>query len=142
MTSPYQSSYRSSYQSSYRLPAGLLVGVIGLIGMVRLISAGFPGSVLVAEVFAALAMVPWVIYAGWRAWHGRLTPRTVIPVLLVGLAGLVLVWWGTAGPVLALGCSLAGFVIIWIRDLPPRRQPADRWVRISELQDPLQNHGS
>lgn len=129
-------------RSSFRLLVGLLVGVIGLIAMVRLISAGFPGSLLVAEVFAGLAMVPWVIYAGWRARHGRLTPRTAVPVVLVGAAGLVVVWWGTAGPVLALACSLSGFVIIWVHDLPSRRKPPDRWVKVEELQDRLQNHGS
>lgn len=133
-------------RSSYRLLVGLLIGVIGLIGMVRLISAGFPGSVLVAESFAGLAMVPWVVYAGWRARHARLTPRTAVPVVLLGLAGMAMVWWETVGPVLALACSLAGFVIIWVHDLPPRRQPADRWVGMSELQDRLQdrlqNHGS
>lgn len=134
--------YGRMYGPLYRLLTGLLVGAIGLIGMVRLISAGFPGSVLVAELFAALAMVPWVVYTGWRARRGRLTPRTSVPVVLVGLAGLAMVWWGTLGPVLALACSLAGFVIIWVHDLPTRRKPADRWVRISELQDRLQNHGS
>lgn len=118
-----------------RLVVGLLIGVIGLIAMVRLISGGFPGSVLVAELFAALAMVPWVIYVGWRARHGRLTPRTAVPVVLVGLAGLAAVWWGTIGPVLALACSLVGFVIIWVYDLPRRRKPGGRLVRMDDLQE-------
>ncbi|QGN31884.1 hypothetical protein [Microlunatus sp. Gsoil 973] len=118
----------------FRLLVGLLIGVIGLIAMVRLISGGFPGSVLVAELFAGLAMVPWVIYAGWRARHGRLTPRTAVPVVLVGLAGLASVWWGTIGPVLALACSLTGFVIIWVYDLPSRRKPSGRLVRLDDLQ--------
>jgi hypothetical protein len=121
--------------SSYRLAVGLLVGAIGLIAMVRLVSAGFPGSMLVAGVFVGLAMVPWVAYSGWRARHGRMSIRTSVPVVLAGLAGLAVVWWGTAGPVLALACSLAGFVIIWLYDLPARRENAERLVKIEDLQD-------
>lgn len=118
-----------------RLLVGGLTGLIGLLAMVRLVGAGFPGSMLFAEVFVALAMVPWVGYAAGRARHGDLGTRTVIPVLLVAIAGLLLVWWGTVGPVLALGCSLAGFVIIWLHDLPPKKPRAERLVRIDELTD-------
>jgi hypothetical protein len=114
---------------------GAVTGLAGLAAMVRLVGAGFPGSVLFAEVFVGAAMVPWVVYAAWRCRHGRLNLRTSVPVALVALAGLALVWWGTVGPVLALACSLAGFVIIWLNDLPPRRAPADRLVRIDELND-------
>ncbi|MBO0811245.1 MAG: hypothetical protein J2P23_04275 [Microlunatus sp.] len=121
---------------------GLLIGAVGLIGMVRLISAGFPGSILVADAFAAIAMVPWVIYAGWRAWHGRLTVRTAVPVVLAGVAGMLLVWWGTFGPVLALACSLAGFAIIWVNDRTPRRPATGRGVKITEVQDRLPKEGS
>lgn len=118
-----------------RLLVGGLTGLIGLVAMVRLVGAGFPGSMLFAEIFVALAMVPWVCYAAARARHGDLNLRTVLPVLLIAVAGFALVWWGTVGPVLALGCSLAGFVIIWLHDLPPKKAPAERVVRIDELTD-------
>jgi hypothetical protein len=39
------------------------------------------------------------------------------------------------GPVVALACSLAAFVVIWVSDWPPRRQVSEeRFVRIEELQ--------
>jgi hypothetical protein len=119
----------------FRMLLGAVVGLVGLVAMTRLVGAGFPGSMVVAEVFVGLAMVPWVVYAAWRCRHGNLNFRTSIPVALFALAGLAVVWWRTVGPVLALICSLAAFVIIWLHDLPPRRQPADRLVRIDELND-------
>lgn len=119
-----------------RLALGGATGIVALISMIRLIGGGFPGSMLMAGMFAALAMVPWVVYVGLRARHSRLTPRTSAPVGLLCLAGLLLAWWGTTGPVLALACSLAGFLIIWLHDLPPRRTGAPRLVSVDELNDP------
>jgi hypothetical protein len=38
------------------------------------------------------------------------------------------------GPVLALACSLAAFIVIWVSDWPPRRVIGEeRFVRIEEL---------
>jgi hypothetical protein len=113
--------------------AGGLIGLIGLIAMVRLVDAGFPGSMAFAQAFVALAMVPWVGYAAWRARRGKLDGRTIRPVLVLGVIGLALVWMSTIGEVLALGCSLAGFIIIWLHDLPAKRPQAERLVRIDEL---------
>ncbi|SDT29708.1 hypothetical protein [Microlunatus soli] len=118
-----------------RLLVGGLTGLIGLVAMVRLVGAGFPGSMLFAEIFVALAMVPWVVYSAVRAHHGDLDVRTVLPVAVIAAAGFLLVWWATIGPVLALGCSLAAFVIIWLHDLPPKKPKAERLVKIDELTD-------
>src|SRR5215204_5060638 len=50
------------------------------------------------------------------------------------LAGLAVVWLLTFGPVVALGCSLAAFGVIWVSDSPPRRfGGADTFVKIEEL---------
>jgi hypothetical protein len=118
-----------------RTVLGAAVGVIGLIGMIRLVAAGFPGDTVVAVIVVGLAMVPWVIYAGWRARHGRLSLPAALAVAFLVIIGLALVWWGTFGPVLAMVASLAGFVIIWAHDLPQRRRPAKKLVRIDQLTD-------
>ena len=115
---------------------GGLTGLVALIGMIRLASGGFSGglSVLAWSVIL-LAMVPWVGYAAWRARRGRLTGRSMIAVLCLDAVGLVVVWLFTIGPVLALACSLAAFVVIWVNDWPTRRpQGEDRFVRIEDLQ--------
>jgi hypothetical protein len=117
----------------YRTLVGASIGLIGLIAMIKLVGAGFPGNLLVAEIFVGLAMVPWVVYSAGRARHGRLSRRAATAVVSLAIGGLLLVWLGTVGPVLTLACSLAGFVIIWLHDLPARRRPAQRLVRVDEL---------
>jgi len=112
---------------------GTLTGLVGLIAMVRLVFATFAGSAF-AWFFVLLATVPWVIYVAWRAGHGHLSPRRAILVLILSLAGLVAVWLFTAGPVLALACSLAAFAVIWVSDWPPRRpRPESAFVRVEDL---------
>jgi hypothetical protein len=55
-------------------------------------------------------------------------------VLVLDLVGLVVVWLSVLGPVVALVCSLAAFVVIWVYDWPPRRPRGDdRFVRLKEL---------
>ena len=114
---------------------GALTGVVGLIGIVRLVSGAFDGGLSPLIWLAILVvMVPWSAYAAWRAGHGRLTNRSTLAVLVLDLVGLVLVWWFVLGAVLALVCALAAFVVIWVHDWPPRRAPGeDRFVRFEEL---------
>ncbi len=115
------------------LGLGVLTGIVGLIAMVRLI-AGAGLNSLFAWVFLLLAMVPWIAYCAWRARHGHLGPTAALGVVALCAAGLVSVWLFTLGPVLALACSLAAFVIIWIHDWPPRREKGeDQYVRVEEL---------
>lgn len=115
------------------LGLGVLTGIVGLIAMVRLI-AGAGLNSMFAWVFLLLAMVPWIAYCGWRARHGRLGPTGVLGVVALCAAGLVSVWLFTLGPVFALACSLAAFVIIWIHDWPPRREKGEeQYVRVEEL---------
>ena len=118
-----------------RLAVGLLTGLVGLIGMVRLVSGAFSDSMSVfAWVFVSLAMIPWVGYCAWRARHGHLRRRWGLVAVGFGLPGLILVWLYTIGAVLALACSLVGFAIIWMHDWPPRRLAAESgFVRIDEL---------
>jgi hypothetical protein len=80
------------------------------------------------------AMLPWTVYAAWRGRHGHLNRRGALAVLLLDLVGCVVVWFFVLGPVVALACSLAAFVVIWVSDWPPRRSATDeRFVRIEEL---------
>ena len=118
-----------------RLALGLLTGLVGLVAMLRLVSGAFSGSISTfAWIFVALAMIPWVAYAGWRARHGRLTQRAGLIVLGLGVVGLVLAWLFTIGAVVALACSLAAFVIIWIHDWPAKKpETQGRIVPIDEL---------
>ncbi|MCE3276374.1 MAG: hypothetical protein K0R13_2229 [Propionibacteriaceae bacterium] len=114
---------------------GGLTGLVGLIGMVRLASGAFThGMSAFAWVAILSAMLPWIAYAAWRARHGQLSKRAALAVLLLDLVGCVVVWLFVLGPVLALACSLAAFVVIWVSDWPPRRQVSEeRFVRIEEL---------
>jgi hypothetical protein len=116
-----------------RTGLGILTGIVGLIAMIRLITgAGF--TTAFAWIFVLLAMLPWIGYCAWRGWHGRLRPTAALGVLGLCVAGLVSVWLFTIGPVLALACSLAAFLIIWIHDWPPRRAKGeDQFVRVEEL---------
>ena len=101
--------------------------------MIRLIAgAGFTS--LFAWVFLLLAMLPWIAYCAWRARHGHLGRDRCARRRRPCAAGLVSVWLFTLGPVLALACSLAAFVIIWIHDWPPRREKGEvHYVRVEEL---------
>jgi uncharacterized membrane protein YhaH (DUF805 family) len=116
-----------------RTGLGILTGIVGLIAMIRLITgAGF--TTAFAWIFVLLAMLPWIAYCAWRGWHGRLRPTAAFGVVGLCVAGLVVVWLFTIGPVLALACSLAAFLIIWIHDWPPRRPKGeDQFVRVEEL---------
>jgi hypothetical protein len=115
---------------------GALSGVVTLIAMLRLISGAFTNGISpFALGFCLVAMVPWIAYAGWRAHRARLTPRAMLAVLALDVAGLVLVWLFTIGAVLALACVFAAFVVIWVNDLPARQpRGPDRFVRIEDLQ--------
>jgi len=114
---------------------GALTGLVGLIGMVRLVSGAFThGMTTFAWVAILLAMLPWIVYAAWRARHGHLSRRGAVAVLLLDLVGCVVVWLSVLGPVVALACSLAAFAVIWVSDWPPRRLTGEeRFVRIEEL---------
>lgn len=116
---------------------GAFTGLVSLLGMVRLISGGFGGHVsALAWGAIALAMVPWLVYCAWRARRGRLGDRAAAVVLALDLLGSALVWLATAGPVVALACSLAAFTVIWVSDWPVHGRPAaPRVVRLEDLRD-------
>ena len=114
---------------------GALTGVVTLIGMLRLVDGVSAGPISrFALIFILLAMVPWVGYVAWRARRSRLTSLRRVVVLTVVAVGLACVWLFTFGAVVALACSFAGFVVIWVSDLP-QRPPAEesRFVRVEEL---------
>jgi hypothetical protein len=117
------------------LVLGALTGLVSLVAMVRLVSGAFDGGLSTfAWVITLLAMVPWVGYAAVRAWHGRLTLRNALVVLLLDLVGVATVWFFVLGAVVALACSLAAFAVIWVKDWPARPvRGEDRFVRIEEL---------
>ena len=120
------------------LLAGTLTGLLSLTGMLRLTAGVFSGTLSrFAVVVVLVAMLPWVAYVALRARHGRLTVRGLALVLgLVG-AGFATVWLSVLGPVLALLCSLAAFVVVWVSDWPQRRprgglrrtRPGRPWAR-------------
>ena len=114
---------------------GALTGLVGLVGMIRLASGAFAhGMPAFAWVVILSAMLPWIGYVAWRARHGQLSMRGALAVLLLDVVGCVLVWMFVLGPVVALACSLAAFVVIWVSDWPPRRPISEeRFVRIEEL---------
>ena len=114
---------------------GALTGLVGLVAMIRLASGAFShGMSIFAWVAILSAMLPWIVYAAWRGRHGNLSRRGALAVLFLDLVGCVLVWLFVLGPVLALACTLAAFVIIWVSDWPPRRVIGEeRFVRIEEL---------
>jgi hypothetical protein len=115
---------------------GALTGLVGLVAMIRLASGAFANGMSIFAWAAILsAMVPWIVYAAWRGRHGHLNKRGALAVLLLDLVGCVAVWLFVLGPVVALACSLAAFVVIWVSDWPPRRVTSEeRFVRIEELQ--------
>ncbi len=115
---------------------GALTGVLTLVAMLRLISGAFSdGMARFAWGFALVALVPWIIYAAWRARRAQISGRAALTVLALDVVGLLLVWMFTLGPVLALACALAALVVIWVADLPSREpRGADRFVRIEDLQ--------
>ena len=114
---------------------GALTGLVGLVAMIRLASGAFThGMSAFAWVVILSAMLPWIGYAAWRARHGQLSKRGALAVLLLNVVGCVLVWLFVLGPVVALACSLAAFIVIWISDWPPRHPMSEeRFVRIEEL---------
>ncbi|HEX8488364.1 MAG TPA: hypothetical protein VF642_07470 [Propionibacteriaceae bacterium] len=122
-------------EKNARLALGVLAGAVSLIGMGRLVSGAFTGALSTfAWIFLLLAMLPWVAYVAWRARHSRLGGRPALAVLVLGLVGLLAVWLFTLGAVVALACSLAAFVVIWVHDWPPRQAGGhDHFVRIEEL---------
>lgn len=112
---------------------GGLTGLVSMVGMIRLIEGAGLTSVF-SWVFLLLAMIPWIIYAAWRARHGALSRTAALAVLGLDVVGFVGVWLFTLGPVIALAASLAAFVIIWVHDWPQRRvRGEDVFVRIEEL---------
>jgi hypothetical protein len=118
-----------------RLGLGALTGVVGLLAMIRLISGVFTGALSAfAWIFLLLAMIPWIGYASWRARHSHLSPRAGLSVLGLAGVGMLSVWLSTVGAVIALSCSLAAFVVIWVHDWPPRRPRGDdEFVQIQEF---------
>ena len=114
---------------------GALTGLVGMAGMIRLVDGAGLASVF-SWIFLLLAMVPWVLYAAWRARHGKLGKSGAAIVLLIDVIGLVSVGLFTLGPVIALVASLAAFVIICVRDWPERRERGeDVFVHIEDLSD-------
>jgi hypothetical protein len=122
--------------STAALVAGGLTGLLALTGMVRLTEGAFSGGMSrFAWVVVLAAMLPWVIYVAVRARHGRLSRRGLAVVLVLVVAGFAAVWLAVLGPVVALVCSLAAFVVVWVSDWPLRpARGEDRFVRIEELQ--------
>jgi hypothetical protein len=114
---------------------GALTGIVGLLGMARLVAGAFSGpSTGFTWGLVLLAMVPWVLYVAWRAVHGRFAVPRRWAVLALTVIGMVSVWLSTIGPVIALVCSLAAFAVIWVSDWPDRRPSGqDRFVPIEEL---------
>jgi hypothetical protein len=114
---------------------GALTGLVSLVAMIRLASGAFTdGMSIFAWVAILSAMLPWIAYAAWRGRHGHLKRRGALAVLLLDFVGCVVVWLFVLGPVVALACSLAAFVVIWVSDWPPRRVTGEeRFVRVEEL---------
>lgn len=105
-----------------RLVLGLLLGLSALIAIARLIGGAFAGGQhLAVWLVTGVVMFGWVVYAGWRARRSRLSGPPFLVVAVLAVLGVVLVWFGTGGPVLALVCSLAGFGVVWWHDRPVRR---------------------
>lgn len=114
---------------------GALTGLVSMAGMIRLIDGAGLASTF-SWIFLLLAMVPWVLYAAWRARHGKLGRSGAAAVLAIDVVGLISVGLFTLGPVIALAASLAAFAIIWVRDWPDRQERGeDVFVRIEELSD-------
>jgi hypothetical protein len=115
---------------------GGLTGLVGLAGMARLAAGAFDGPMSrFAWVVVLAAMLPWVAYVAFRARHGRLGGVRLVLVAALVVVGAGTVWVSVLGPVLALACSLAAFVLIWVSDWPERRlRGEDSFVRIEELQ--------
>ncbi len=120
---------------NFAMALGGLTGLVSLVAMIRLASGAFTQSMSIFAWVAILsAMLPWIAYAAWRGRHGHLTKRGALAVLLLDLVGCVVVWLFVLGPVVALACSLAAFVVIWVSDWPPRRVTGEeRFVRVEEL---------
>lgn len=114
---------------------GALTGVLTLIAMLRLIAGAFSGGMSrFAWGFPLMALVPWIGYVGWRARRSLISARAMWTLLILDAVGLLLVWLSTAGPVLALACALAAFIVIWVADLPSRGpRGEDVFVRIEDL---------
>lgn len=114
---------------------GALTGTLTLVAMARLASGAFPGGMSGFAWFGVLvALLPWVVYVAFRARHGRMSGRRTAGVVVLVLIGAVVVWLPVPGPVLALVCSFAAFVLVWVSDWPDRRgRGPDRFVRIEEL---------
>lgn len=121
--------------ATLRTSLGALTGLLSLVAMVRLIAGAFTDGIwILAWAAILLAMVPWIGYAAWRARHGRFGRGSALAILLLNVVGTICVWLFTLGPVLALACSLAAFVVIWVNDWPTRpERTAARFVRIEEF---------
>jgi len=128
---------RSALARQLALVLGALTGAVTLVAMARLASGAFPGGMSgFAWGVVLAAMLPWVVYVASRARHGRLSGRRMGGIAALVLVGAVAVWLPVPGPVLALACSFAAFVLVWLSDLPARRSAGpDRYVRIDELQE-------
>ena len=112
---------------------GALTGLVSMAGMIRLIEGAGLTSAF-SWAFLLLAMIPWIVYAAWRARHGSLSRTAATAVLAIDVVGFVGVWLFTLGPVIALAASLVAFGIIWVHDWPQRRvRGEDVFVRIEEL---------
>lgn len=123
-------------KKSVAMALGALTGLLTLIAMLRLVSGAFAGGMSrFAWAFCLVALVPWVVYVAWRARRGHLSGQAAVIVLGLDVAGLILVWLFTLGPVTALACALAAFIVIWVSDLPSRPPRGDdRFVAMEELQ--------
>ena len=112
---------------------GAFTGIVGLLGMLRLILGAF-GPTPFGVGFVLAAMLPWIVYVTYRAQHGRLTMVRALVVFACCVVGLVTVWLFTLGPVVALALSLVAFGVIWVSDWPAARPHSEsRFVHIEEL---------
>ena len=115
---------------------GALTGAIPLVAMLRLLAGAFsPQLERVAFVAVVLALLPWIAYVAARAHRAVLSRSTALRLVILDTAAVGLVWLFTVGPVLALALAFAGFVLIWVHDLPARpRSGPSAYVRIDDLQ--------
>ena len=106
----------------YRLALGALLGAVGMLGMVRLCVEAFGAAWL--SLLVGVVMLAWVGYLSWRVGASRPGWRPLLAALVLALVGALAGGWGhTGGSVLALACSLAGYLVV---RLPDRSAPSRR----------------
>lgn len=94
----------------WRLGLGAAAGLVGLLGSVRLVATAFASPLAWLPVL--LVMLGWCAITARTAELRRTGPRAAATVVGLVLVGAVGGWFGTGGPVLALVCSLAGYLVL------------------------------